>query len=177
MSSELLAAVLSGLVSGLVGGFAASSLHIRFSRSSHAQSSGPAVTGRSHQTASATGSSFAAATRKGNITHNVSSVTRERRPQIAARVLRKTGAGLPSQVIVIENLGQAAAEDLVLQPAPDGGGFMVQPNWAAFPQRLPGGQPVEAPCVTTGRGMVAFLATYRDEDQPMGPLLIQATHE
>jgi hypothetical protein len=114
--------------------------------------------------------------RRSSINQTLTNVERERRAQLSAVVTSRTSPGLPKQVLRIRNVGEAAAETLVVGPAPGGGAFTAQPNWAAAPKRIAGGESVDLACVTSGSGLVSFIASFTDRGEEIGPQLIEATH-
>jgi hypothetical protein len=77
---------------------------------------------------------------------------------------------------VLRNIGERPAEELIVAAAPDGGAFLAQPNWAAFPSRLAGGDHAAVPCSTTGTGLVKLTGRYVTDGSPTGPILLEATH-
>lgn len=176
MSIDLWAAIVGGVVSGAVSGVLTSSLYIRWVHMSSAEAGGPAVVGRGNQTPVASAGSQAASSRRGNINQSITNMNNERRAQLAATIAPAKGIGLPAQILVLRNVGDAPAEELMAGPAPDHGGFVAQPDWSKLPRRLAGGQSIELPCVTRGAGMVTFIAQFHTDGAAVGPILVEAAH-
>jgi hypothetical protein len=173
MSNPILLAVVTGLASGAASGWLTSSWHIRKTLSAHAEVGGLAQAG--NQNLQGTSGALVASAR-GRASVSQTTVTRERPAQLSATVERSPELGLPRQVLVLRNIGERPVDELIVAAAPDGGAFLVQPNWATFPSRLAGGDHAAVACATTGAGLVKLTARYVADGAQTGPILLEATH-
>lgn len=177
MSSQILVAVLggvaSGLATGLVSGAVASNIYIRRAQNANALAAGSqAATGR--QVAQASGGGPAMNIRGKHFSLNAAG---ERPARLRASVQRSAGPGLPKQVLVLQNVGDRPAAELVVRVGADGGGFVAQPDWHGFPHQLAGGQRASVPCLTAGAGYVTLTVQFTDGGSAVGPTYLEATHE
>ena len=177
MESDLVAAIVGGIVSGAVSGALTSQWYIRRVHLSSATQHGQLATGHRNQMVTAASGSQAAATKRGSVTQSVTNLNTRRGPEIAAEVVRHSGPGMPSQMLVLQNLGDAPAESLTVRPTDDGGGFLTAPDFRSLPQRLPSGKSVEVPCVTSGAGYVRMVVQFNDEGRTIGPYTLPAPHK
>lgn len=173
MSYQILLAVITGLATGAASGWLTSSWHVRRTLSAKAESSGQAQAGgRNLQGRDAA----QVASARGHASVWQTTVARERPAQLSATVEPSPGPGLPRQVLVLRNIGERPVEELVVAATLDGGAFYAQPNWAAFPSRLAGGDQAAVPCSTSGAGLVKLTARYVSDGSLTGPILLEATH-
>jgi hypothetical protein len=173
MSNPILLAVITGLATGIASGWLTSSLRIRWSRTATGGSESNIAAG-SRNVQGSSGAQVAVS-RRGPI--SMTNVARERPAQLSATIESSAGPGFPKQVLVLTNLGERPVEDLIADAAPDGGAFMLQPNWANFPHRLSAGQRAGVSCVTTGAGIVRLTVSYVEDGSPKGPMLLEALHQ
>jgi hypothetical protein len=173
MSNPILLAVITGLASGAASGWLTSSWHIRKTLSARAESGGQAQAGNRNLQGSGAAQ---VASARGRASVSQTTVASERPAQLSATVERSPDPGLPRQVLVLRNIGERPVEELVVAAGPDGGAFLAQPNWAAFPSRLAGGDHAAVPCATTGAGLVKLTARYVADGSLAGPILLEATH-
>jgi hypothetical protein len=177
MSNPVLVAVISGLASGVATGIASgaltSSIYIRRAQNANAVASGSqAGTGR--QVAQVGGGGSAVNVRGRHFTLNAAG---ERPARLSASVRRSGEPGLPRQVLILRNIGDRSADELVVRAGDGDGRFVAQPDWHSFPHHLSGGQHASVPCRTTGAGYVTMTVQFVDAGSLVGPIYLEAAHE
>jgi hypothetical protein len=161
--------IIASILGGIAGGTVASHVYVRRTVVNTAGHEGQSTSGRRNQAQQAVGGSLAAQSGKGPITQNQTTMSNQRAAEIVATVEPRQKAGLPTQFLILRNVGDQAAENIFAWPAADGGGFLSHPAWKDIPARISGRDTAELKCSTGVAHTVRFMIQYDDDGKRVGP--------
>lgn len=155
--NEIVTAIISGATSGLAAGLAGGSLAARMTLRARVNSDNLHIKDSS-QTATGQGAAQQANVRRGaissqSVTHVAAAGPKPAELSYLVASSGSSTSGDYQQQLVIENVGETAAEDLRIS-FPLDSEFVTTPDSRDIPSRLPLGQTLRLSCSTVGRGTV-----------------------